>query len=79
MFIESLMSRAFYLFNEQPFNFQLNIESTILIGAGLGSSVALSTAIVKALGSMLNKDLTEAKTIDYANELENFFHGSPSG
>ena len=50
---------------------EININSTIPVGRGLGSSAALSIAIARA------KKLTNIREI--ANKCEKFIHGNPSG
>ncbi|AME09001.1 MULTISPECIES: mevalonate kinase [Gemella] len=50
---------------------EININSTIPVGRGLGSSAALSVAIARS------KNITDVKTI--ANDCEKFIHGNPSG
>ena len=54
-------------------------KSTLSLGAGLGSSAALSVAIIKALIEKFNIDLSKKEIARVANQLEKRFHGSPSG
>ncbi len=55
------------------------ITSDIPIGAGLGSSAALSTAFTAALLSHLHIKFNNALLFKIAYEGERFFHGNPSG
>jgi hydroxymethylglutaryl-CoA reductase len=55
------------------------VESAVPGGSGLGSSAALSVAMVKALGRALDIPMELADVLKSAGELEKIFHGSPSG
>lgn len=59
--------------------YQLTITSQIPIGAGLGSSAAVSSAYIAALLSFLKvkRDLNLVNELTY--EAEKVFHGNPSG
>lgn len=56
---------------------RLRIQSTIPIGAGLGSSAALCVALTRWLAAPLK--LTRERIADFATELEHRFHGRSSG
>ncbi len=60
-------------------NVHINIESTLPISSGLGSSASLSIAIIKALNQhyYLKFSLKKISLIGY--ECEKIFHGKPSG
>lgn len=53
--------------------------SSIPIGAGLGSSAALSVALIRAMAGVHGRDLTVDDESRIANHLERAFHGNPSG
>jgi len=53
--------------------------SSILIGAGLGSSAALCVALLRAMAGVYRRELPEADLARLANRLEQAFHGTPSG
>lgn len=55
----------------------LQIESTIPIGAGLGSSAALCIAVSRWLSEPLG--LSEGDLLEFATRLEHRFHGKSSG
>ncbi|MBI2712208.1 MAG: hypothetical protein HYX41_05015 [Bdellovibrio sp.] len=55
----------------------LTIESTIPIGAGLGSSAALCVALTRWMAGPLR--ISEPEQIDFATHLEHRFHGRSSG
>ncbi|MEY4631445.1 MAG: mevalonate kinase [Pseudomonadota bacterium] len=53
--------------------------STILVGAGLGSSAALCVALLRAMAGVYGHDIEEDDLARLANRLEQAFHGTPSG
>lgn len=57
----------------------IKISSDIPIGAGLGSSSAMSVAIVKAIAELYCKNLPLDKINEIAFGIEQFNHGTPSG
>ena len=75
--IEPIIKRHLKIKTIPPY--QLNISSQIPIGAGLGSSAAVSAAYIAALLSFLKVkwDLNLINTLAY--EAEKVFHGNPSG
>lgn len=58
---------------------RLRIESSIPIAAGLGSSAAISVAIVRALGEYFDQPLSAKQQSDIAFFAEKIQHGSASG
>ncbi len=57
----------------------LEIESQIPLGAGLGSSAALSVVIPKTISEVYGEPITEDSLNEIAYETEKFAHGTPSG
>lgn len=55
------------------------IESDILGAAGLGSSAAVSVALVKAFSDLHGLELSKDEIIRYVMKAEAEFHGRPSG
>jgi len=55
----------------------LHFQSTIPLGAGLGSSAALCVALTQWIAPQIR--LPEEQWLSFATELENFFHGQSSG
>lgn len=55
------------------------VTSTIPIGAGMGSSAAISVAIIRALSSFLGQSLSNDAVCALAFEVEKLYHGTPSG
>jgi mevalonate kinase len=56
---------------------RLRIASTLPVGAGLGSSAALSIALTRWLAEPLR--VPQSEWLDFATRLENRFHGKSSG
>ncbi len=54
----------------------LQIDSQILLGMGLGASASLAVGIARLFNSSLKLNLNE---IDFAQKIENYFHGESSG
>lgn len=63
----------------QPPGFTLQISSSIPIAAGMGSSAAISVAIIRALGDFLGVSLSAEEISTLAFEVEKHQHGTPSG
>ncbi|MFU8826302.1 MAG: mevalonate kinase [Brevefilum sp.] len=57
----------------------LVISSTIPIAAGMGSSAAISVAIIRALSDFLGTPLSPDTISSLAFEVEKIHHGTPSG
>lgn len=60
-------------------SFKLTIKSDIPPESGLGSSAAISVAMLKAMAEYLGEDLSLESLIGHAYELEKIHHGTPSG
>jgi mevalonate kinase len=63
----------------QPPSFTLHISSTIPIAAGMGSSAAISVAILRALTNFFGKVLPPEQISELAFNVEEIHHGTPSG
>ena len=59
--------------------FTVSLGGDLPIAVGLGSSAALSVALVRALASGIGRELSIAEITAHAHALERVFHGSPSG
>lgn len=57
----------------------IQISSTIPVSAGMGSSAAVSVAIIRALSAFLGDPLSPSDVSDLAYEVEKLHHGTPSG
>lgn len=58
---------------------EITITSDIPIASGMGSGAAIATAIVRALASAFERDLSAAEVSALVYESERRFHGTPSG
>lgn len=58
---------------------RIQISSTIPIGSGLGSSAAISIAIMRALSAFMGQPLSPGEISALAYEVEKIHHGTPSG
>ena len=59
--------------------FTIELSSTIPISAGMGSSAAVSVAIIRALSSFLGSPLAPEDISEIAYNVEIIHHGTPSG
>jgi len=57
----------------------VKITSTIPVAAGMGSSAAVSVAVIRALAAFLGHPLPDEKVSALAYEIEKIHHGTPSG
>lgn len=57
----------------------VHVDSDLPAGVGLGSSAAVSVALVRALVAFSGADCCNAEVCAHAYELERIFHGTPSG
>lgn len=64
---------------DQPPSLTLQVISTIPIAAGMGSSAAITIAIIRALTNFLGKPLPPEEISNLAYEVEKIHHGTPSG
>jgi mevalonate kinase len=58
---------------------KIEINSTIPIASGMGSSAAISIVIIRGLGQHLESPLTPERQSQIAFEVEKLHHGTPSG
>ncbi len=77
--LKDVVCDAFKVLQINPFPLAIKFRSNSLIGAGLGSSAALSVALIRLLGGWAGRKLTDLQVARLANYLELRFHGSPSG
>jgi mevalonate kinase len=57
----------------------IEINSTVPVAAGLGSSAAVATAVTAAVGALLNVKMSKENVFRIAYEAEKIVHGTPSG
>jgi mevalonate kinase len=57
----------------------VTIRFDVPVGAGLGSSAAMSVALPRAMFARADKTLDDATLRELSNQIEKVFHGNPSG
>lgn len=60
-------------------SFKIQIKNNIPVGAGMGSSAAISVALGRALDEFFELGLGEERVSELAFKAEEVFHGTPSG
>jgi hydroxymethylglutaryl-CoA reductase len=71
--------RAAELTGVNPAELETAVSTNLPVGVGLGSSAALSVALVRALAEFAGQALADSAVCARAFELEKLFHGFPSG
>jgi mevalonate kinase len=78
--IASVIHNFFFLARVSPFpDLEIRISSTVPVASGLGSSAAVSVALVRALSSHLERQMTDREVSAFVYEIEKLHHGTPSG
>lgn len=74
-----MINEAFEVLQLPKFNVSIDAQSTLMLGAGVGSSASLCVSAIRGLCQVCGISLTPAKLAMLANRLERRFHGNPSG
>lgn len=77
--LAALVEEAQVMFDLPDQRFHVHGETNIPLGAGLGSSAALSLAVLRAFSDLSGKKLDAKELARLGNILEARFHGTPSG
>lgn len=77
--VMGVIEDAFSVLNIRPFSLEIEGSSTILVGAGLGSSASLCVVVLKAVAKAAGIELSRRELARCGNLLERRFHGNPSG
>jgi len=77
--LAAALARAVELVGGPARDFVVTIASDLPRAMGLGSSAALSVALVRALAAQAGRHLEVAELSSLAFEIETIFHGTPSG
>ncbi len=64
---------------KEQIGLDVEINSTVPVGAGLGSSAAVVAAVTEAAGALLNVKMTKEDVFRVALEVERVVHGTASG
>lgn len=74
------VGKIFKILGEQPKkDLEIQVDSEIPVGSGLGSSAALAVATAASLFAYFNQALDKEKINEIAYEIEKKQHGAPSG
>jgi mevalonate kinase len=74
-----LIQKAIELAGGDPHTISIHIDSNLPIGSGLGSSAALSAAVIKAVTNLNNKSISQDELFDLTFKCENSMFGNSSG
>lgn len=77
--LAGVVDEAFQALDVAPFSLSLEGTSSVLIGAGLGSSASLCIVVLRAIATATGKSVTPSMLSRLGNRLEKRFHGNPSG
>ena len=77
--LATALARAADVVGLPPNGWMATISTDLPLAMGLGSSAALSVALVRALARVVHRPLDDAAVCAGAFEIEKIFHGFPSG
>ncbi len=77
--LEGLVNEVFQILDVKPRRITIEGISTVVIGAGMGSSASLCVSLLAGIARLCHLDLSRPDLAHYANLLERRFHGTPSG
>lgn len=78
--LAAVIHNVLFALGVDPFpDLEIRISSTIPVASGLGSGAAVSVAIIRALASALQRQVTNEQVSAWAYEIEKLHHGTPSG
>jgi mevalonate kinase len=78
--IAAAIHNLFFLFRISPYpNLTIQINSTIPVASGLGSSAAVAVALTRALAAHLGCSMKDEDVNVFTYEIEKIHHGNPSG
>ncbi len=66
-------------FDEPVPSIQIELQSEIPIGKGLGSGAAMTAAIYRALALYFGRALIKSEELHFIHQIETLYHGTPSG
>ena len=73
------LAKLVELYGERVRGLSFVVEGSIPAGSGLGSSAALSVAMIRGVHRFFGETLSDEAVIEDAFALERVFHGTPSG
>lgn len=77
--IRSIIEKLVKDLNKELRNFKIEINTSIPVERGMGSSAAVGVAVTRALYDYFDEELSEEALIEYTDISEKIIHGNPSG
>jgi mevalonate kinase len=77
--LNEMVIEAFDVLGIPKFNLSIDGRSTLMLGAGVGSSASLCVSVLRGLAQVCGMVVTPVALAELANKLERRFHGNPSG
>jgi mevalonate kinase len=77
--LRAALARLVELCGDRVSELELVLDSNIPVGTGLGSSAAMSVALVRGVHRFFGEERPDSAIAEMALELEKVFHGNPSG
>lgn len=77
--ISGIINTIFDSLEINDLNLTINVSTILPRGMGLGSSAAISVAIIRAVSKLIEANISSEKINDIAFSCEKLAHGSPSG
>ena len=74
-----MIHEAFDVLGIPKFNVSIDGHSSLMLGAGVGSSASLCVSVLRGLSQVCGMSIAPAELARLANKLERRFHGNPSG
>jgi mevalonate kinase len=74
-----MVHEAFDVLGIPKFNVSIEGHSSLMLGAGVGSSASLCVSILRGFSQVCGLSIPPAQLAILANRLERRFHGNPSG
>lgn len=77
--LRTVLAKLSEVIGEAALQLHMSVDTDVPVGCGLGSSAALSVALVRGIHRFLGRELAKSDETALAFELEKIFHGNPSG
>lgn len=76
--LKLVVEKVLEIYGESP-GLSVEVNSTVPVAAGLGSSAAVAAAVTAAVGALLNVKVAKEDVFRISYEAEKIVHGTPSG
>lgn len=77
--VKAMVMEAFDVLGIGRFNLSIEGHSSLMLGAGVGSSASLCVSVLRGLSQISGRSILPMELAVLANQLERRFHGKPSG